>query len=106
MTVEGWPNLKEKAKLWGKINIPPTDKYYGFRNLYAKVSNMDNPFGQRHSKCRIDFSSKRGNYLNKYGELVSSDVDYEVDICRIDNSETNNIIKPLTRSSSEHVLSF
>ena len=72
---------------------------------------MDNPFGQCHSKCRIEFSSKLGNYLNKCGHLVSSDVNKEVesnevDICRIDHSEVNNIRKPLTRSSSEHVGSF
>ena len=72
---------------------------------------MDNPFGQRYSKCRIEFSSKLGNYFNKYGELVSSEVDKEVesnevDICRTDHSEVNNIRKPLTQSSSEHVGSF
>ena len=67
----GWPNLKEKAKLRSKINIPPTDKCYGFKNVYAKVSNMDNPFGQRHSKCRIDFSVNLATILNKYGERVS-----------------------------------
>ena len=36
LTVAGWPNLKEKAKLWSKINIPPTDKYYGFRKCLCK----------------------------------------------------------------------
>ena len=51
LTVAGWPNLKEKANGTSIMVLG---------NVYAKVSNMDNPFGQRHIKCRIDFSSKLG----------------------------------------------
>ena len=106
-----WKTLISKAGQWNKINIPLSDKYYCFKNVFSKVCNISEPFGRRHNTCRIDFSSKVGRYLSSFGVVPSAEehgILQEEDsgnIPGIPDSSINNSTR-LTRSSSEHIKSF
>ena len=80
----GWKTLISKAEQWRKINIPSSDKYYCFKNVFSKVSNVPKPFGRRHNTCRIDYSGKLERYLSSFS-VVSYDEDHGM--LEVDNSD-------------------
>ena len=105
----GWKTLISKAEQWSKINIPLSDKYYCFKNVFSKVYNVSEPFGRRHNTCRIDFSGKLGRHLSSFG-VVSYNEEHGMlqgddsdNTPGITDSSINISATRLTRSSSDHI---
>ena len=67
INLSGWQNLKSKAEVWSKVNVPILNELYHFPQVHDKVKKEDFAFGRRHEQCRIKFSSRLTEYRNTYG---------------------------------------
>ena len=102
----GWNNLVSKAEIWSKIDVPLTDIYFKFTEVFSKVNNVSTAFGKRHESCRIKFSSELNKYREKYGEISIGNDSQSSSPENTNEGNTEALTKRLTRSSSEHIKRF
>ncbi len=77
LSQKGWDNLKRLAKDWSCIEISPTDKYFAFRYVHTRISDVNEAFGRTHKNCSIIFGTKAESYKKRYGEITSTERDDE-----------------------------
>ena len=65
---KGWRTLKLQAANWQKINIPEGNDYYYCTNVYEKIKDFGNAFGQAHRACKKIFDLRYRKMKDKYSE--------------------------------------
>ena len=65
----GWMRFKGEAETWASIDIPIHDSKHRFTEVFGRVKDAEEAFGEVHKTCRTVFASNSGRYIENYGTI-------------------------------------
>ena len=63
----GWEKFKNDARNWSSLDIPINKSLYIYTEVFSKVQNATEPFGETHKDCRASFGTKYDVCLQTFG---------------------------------------
>ena len=82
----GCMSFKWDAETWESINIPTHEPKHRFTEVFGRVKEAEEVFGEIHKTCRTEFASNSDRYIKCYGTIdinrqemfVSSETENEI----------------------------
>ena len=93
----GWLKFKEDAEKWATVDIPVCEPKHRFTEVYARVADVDEAFGEVHKTCRTEFSNNISRFLKKYGAVGTTMTEISIPSDKCSTSE----LRPARISSKE-----
>ena len=62
-------SCKWDAETWASINIPTHEPKHRFTEVFGRVKDAEEAFGEIQKTCRTEFASNSGRYIKSYGTI-------------------------------------
>ena len=69
---KSWMRFKGDAETWASIDISIHDSKHRFTEVFGRVKDGEEGFGELHKTCRTEFASNSGRYIENYGTIYIS----------------------------------
>lgn len=95
--VKNWDSIREQAKQWRSLEIPPTDRIALFSNVFERIQDIEN--GYVHDSCRTDFRLRLPTYKDMYTRDEPEITDIDETDKPLGSMASPSVSTPCTRSS-------